>query len=271
MLATLARSTRHRAIVPVTRAGNAGYALSRRRGGRRLARRGLPERGLRLRSRAARALARPGAPRRDGHGLDADHDRVHRRNRRHAAASSRKSPRSPRSAMRGEIDFAESLRERVALLAGLPVDGAGARLRRAPAPVARRGADARRTSRRSAPTAAARLRRLHVLHRPAEGSASSSTTRCPTRSKSSAASSPGASTATSSTPRAKAAMLRELKREAARSRRPRPSRSATAPTTCRCLPRPTSPSPTAPSPWCARRQPTRIDHCGLDGVLNLLS
>ena len=47
--------------------------------------------------------------------------------------------------------------------------------------------------------------------------------------------------------------------------------SATAPTTCRCLPRPTFPSPIAPSPSCARRRRYAIDHCGLDGVLNLFS
>ena len=50
--------------------------------------------GLRL--RAARPQACGFRSRGDGHGFDADHDRVHRRDRRHAGAQTRRSRRSPK-------------------------------------------------------------------------------------------------------------------------------------------------------------------------------
>jgi phosphoserine phosphatase len=53
------------------------------------------------------------------HGFDADHHRVHRRDRRHAGPQGR-SRAITEAAMRGELDFRESLTRRVALLEGLP-------------------------------------------------------------------------------------------------------------------------------------------------------
>ena len=85
----------------------------------------------RLRVRPRRPRARPRARRGHRHGLDADHDRMHRRDRRHGRRIKPEVAAITAAAMRGEIDFRESLVRRVALLAGLPVEALAARLRRA--------------------------------------------------------------------------------------------------------------------------------------------
>ncbi len=72
------------------------------------------------------------------------------------------------SAMRGDIEFAESLRRRVALLAGLPVAVLERVYERTPASLRRRGTDAERIRRNRSKDGAA-LRRIHVFHRPPEG------------------------------------------------------------------------------------------------------
>ena len=100
----VAGARRHRALDRAASRPTALRGVASRAGVRRVLRR----RGYRLRVRAAdRALDRV-RRRRDGHGLDADHDRVHRRDRRpdgHQAAVAAITAR----AMRGEIDFRESL------------------------------------------------------------------------------------------------------------------------------------------------------------------
>ena len=72
------------------------------------------------------------------------------------------------SAMRGEIDFRESLVRRVTLLAGLPVEALARVYDDRCAALSGRGADARglQGGGRENP---AGVGRLHVLHRPAEG------------------------------------------------------------------------------------------------------
>ena len=107
-----------------------------------------------LASRAARGCdcgvraARPRAAtdvraRRDGHGLDADHHRMHRRDRRHAWASSRRSPRSPRARCAARSTSRESLRAPRRAARRAAGRGARARLRRAAAALAGRRAHAR--------------------------------------------------------------------------------------------------------------------------------
>ena len=105
---------------------------------------------------------------RDGHGLDADHDRVHRRDRRHAGHQA-----AGGGDHRGRDARRDRLRARASRAASRCSPGCrsralAARLRRAAAALAGRRADARglRGGRRED---AARLRRLHVLHRPAAG------------------------------------------------------------------------------------------------------
>jgi phosphoserine phosphatase len=71
------------------------------------------------------------------------------------------------AAMRGELDFSESLKRRVALLEGL-AGRAGARVRRAPAHVDGRRSDAQRRA-GGRPEDPAGVGRLHLLHRAPEG------------------------------------------------------------------------------------------------------
>ena len=82
------------------------------------------------------------------------------------------------SAMRGEIEFAESLRKRVALLDGLPIEALDRvyreRLRLSPG--ALRMISGLSGGRREDGT---RLRRIHVLHATAERASARSTLRCP--------------------------------------------------------------------------------------------
>jgi len=94
-----------------TRSGWSGHARKR------------PRRPIaRARASTARSCRRPEArpfpTRGHGHGLDPDHDRDHRRDRRHAGLKGRVAEITA-AAMRGEIDYAASLRERAALLEGL--------------------------------------------------------------------------------------------------------------------------------------------------------
>ena len=115
------------------------------------------------------------------------------------------------SAMRGEIDFAESLARRVALLAGLPV-AALERVydeRLAALPGRRAHAGRLQVRRRED---AARFRRIHVLHRPAADAPRVSTRRRRIRSKSLRASSRGACCRRSSTRQAKAARFAAMRR-----------------------------------------------------------
>ena len=118
-------------------------------------------------------------PARHRHGLDPDHHRVRRRDRRHAGRKAEVAAITE-AAMRGEIaDYKESLRRRVALLEGLAGGRAAARLRRAAA------ADPRRRSAAGRGCKAAGLKTLLVsggftffTDRVATGWAS--TTRAPT-------------------------------------------------------------------------------------------
>ena len=163
------------------------------------------------------------------------------------------------SAMRGEIDFAESLARRVALLTGLPATRARARLRRAPADLAGRRADADgvQGGRRDD---GAGVRRLHVLHRPPEGDAPARRRRGQhARSDRRPADGPHRGPDRRRGGQGGGgARARRPSRDAAAS----PSRSATAPTTCRCSRRATSRSPTARSRSCARRPRTRSTSAG---------
>ena len=138
-------------------------------------------------------------------------------------------------AMRGEMDFEESLRARVALLEGRPGHGArrGLRVDRPGAGCAHHGAGA----------AAARLPlrdrlgRLHPDHRTGWPRTSASTTRGPTSSRSSTAGSPAGWSATSSTGPARRPRCGSSPPTSG-SRSTRRSPSATAPTTSTCSTRP---------------------------------
>ena len=191
-------------------------------------------RGPRHRAAAAPGRLRPGRVR---HGLDADLDRVRRRDRRRRPASKAEVAAITEAAMRGEIaDYKESLRRRVALLKGVPASALqrvyDERLRFNP------GAErARRRVQGGGPEDAARLGRLHLLHRPRPR---------PARLRLHAQQRPrDRATARLYRPHGRPALGRHLRRrreaeDAARdlrraraSRRRRRSPSATAPTTCR--------------------------------------
>ena len=160
--------------------------------------------------------------------------------------------------MRGELDFEESLRARVALLAGLRRVRPGPGVRRA-------GARPGRADPGAHPEAARlpvrdRLRRLHPGHRPARRRPRHRLRARPTSSRSSTAGSPAGSSAPIVDRAGKAEALRRF---AARGRRPRGRdgrhrrrrqrpRHARAP--------PASASPSTPSRWC-RRPPTRRSTC----------
>ena len=104
---------------------------------------------------------------RDGHGFDADHDRVHRRDRRHAGDQARgRRDHRERDARRDRVR-GEPAPPRGAAR-GPAGRGARTRLRRAAAAVAGRRADAGRIHGGRREDGAA-LRRIHVLHRPPQG------------------------------------------------------------------------------------------------------
>ena len=174
------------------------------------------------------------------------------------------------AAMRGDIDFRDSLERRVALLAGLPEEALPARLRRAATALARRAAADRRVQggRREDP---ARLGRLHLLHRAA---ACAPRARRNDREHARSRRRRQAHRAHRGIDRRRAREGGAVLRAARRDARPpagSPSRSATAPTTCRCFAPPTSPSPITRSRSCAPQATYAIDFCGLDAVLNLFA
>ena len=233
------RRVRHRAAgARGMRCLPAGRAGAPRRG-RRSVRRGR----LRLRAGAARAAARTRSPRRNGHGFDADHDRMRRRDRGMQGIGDEVAAITA-AAMRGEIDFRASLERRVALLAGLPVAALervyDERLRLSPG--AERLLATCQPNRREN---AARVRWLHVLHRSAAHPARirpHAVERARNRRRPADWKSPATSSMPHARPRDSPSSRSAIAATTA-SRSP----SATAPTTCRCLPQPTCRSPIAPS------------------------
>ena len=171
------------------------------------------------------------------------------------------------SAMRGEIDFRESLTRRVALLAGLDVAALqrvyDERLELSP----RRGAPAGRHARRRRPVAAG-LGRVHFFHRSAESAPRDSTILREHAGDRTTASSPAAWSGRSSTPKRRP-RASSAARDARRGRRPggrdrrRGERSADAGIRRRQhrLPR--------QAEVVRARATYAIDCCGLDAVLNL--
>ena len=209
---------------------------------------------LGARARAEDACAR--APGRDGHGFDADHDRVHRRDRRRCAASATTSRRSPRRRCAARSISARASTRRVALLAGLPVTALAARLRRAAAPVARRAANCSTTCARiGAKTLLVSGGFTFFTDRLQVAARARSRTRQRARDRRRQAHGPRrrrhrrrgreGDACSRTSPIATAAMTAS------------PSRSATARTTCRCSRAPTSRSRIARSRACARRRCTR--------------
>jgi phosphoserine phosphatase len=155
------------------------------------------------------------------------------------------------SAMRGEIDFAQSLTQRVALLAGLPVRDLAQRLRRAPAHLAGR----------ERMLAAFKAAARHAL---VSGGFTFFTDRLKDAARLDFTLAntfeveddrlTGRIDGDIVDAQAKARAIRELVPSIPGLIR---RRSATARTTCRCSPKRTCRSPTAPSRSCARRRRTR--------------